>query len=78
MEIHHKAKILIDLEKLNTLNPDGCPACGKTFELGEPVILACGKWEGKRYIHEDEAILDRKANAYYERRYYETMKEKSS
>jgi len=78
MEIHHKAKILIDLEKVNTLNPDGCPVCGKTFELGEHVVLACGKWEGERYIHEDEAILDRKANAYYERRHYETMKEKSS
>jgi len=70
MEIHHKAKILIDLEKLNTLNPDGCPACGKTFELGEPVILACGKWEGERYIHEDEAIFDKKTSSYYEKRYY--------
>ncbi len=76
MEIHHKNKIIIDLEKLNTLNPDGCPACGKNFELGEPVVLACGKWEGERYIHEDEAILDRKANAYYERMYYKAMKDK--
>jgi hypothetical protein len=69
MEIHHKTKIIIDLEKLNTLNPDGCPACGKIFELGEPVVLSCGKWEGKRYIHEDEAILDKKTSSYYEKGY---------
>jgi hypothetical protein len=70
MEIQHKAKILIDLEKLNTLNPDGCFACGKNFELGESVVLACGKWEGERYIHEDETIFDKKTSSYYEKRYY--------
>jgi len=68
------SKTLIDLEKLNTLNPEGCPACGSMFELGEPIVLACGNWEEERYIHEDEATLDRKTNAYCERRYYETMK----
>lgn len=75
METHRKAKTLIDLEKVNTLNPDGCPACGRKFELGEAVVLACGKWEGEKYIHEDEAIYDKKTNSYYERRYYETIKE---
>ena len=69
MEIHHKAKIIIDLEKLNSLNPNGCPACGKIFELGEPVVLASGKWEGKRYIHEDEAIFDKNTSSYYEKGY---------
>jgi len=78
MESHSRSKALIDLEKLNTLNPEGCPACRRKFELGEPVVLACGNWEGERYIHEDEATIDRKANAYYEQRYYETMKERSS
>jgi hypothetical protein len=78
METGRRSRTLIDLEKINTLNPEGCPACGRKFDLGEPVVLACGNWEGERYIHEDEATLDRKTNAYYERRYYETMKERSS
>jgi hypothetical protein len=34
------------------------------------VVLACGKWEGKRYIHEDEAIFNKKTSSYYEKRYY--------
>jgi hypothetical protein len=69
MQTHHKIKIIVDLEMLNTLNPEGCPACGKNFELGEPVVLACGKWEGKRYIHEDEALFDKKTSSYFEKRY---------
>jgi len=72
------SKILIDLEKLNTLNPEGCPACGRMFGLGEPIVLACGNWEGECYIHEDEATFNGTANAYYERRYYETMKKGQS
>jgi hypothetical protein len=63
-------KTLIDLEKLNTLNPEGCPACGRQFELGEAVVLAGGNWPGKRFIHEDEATFDKKTNSYYERKYY--------
>jgi hypothetical protein len=76
METHSRSKILIDLEKLNTLNTEGCPACGRKFALGEAVVLACGNWEGERYIHEDEAIFDKKTNSHYERRYYEAMKER--
>ena len=70
MKSHSKSKTLIDLEKVNTLNPEGCPACGRKFELGEPVVLACGNWEGEMYIHEDEATFDKKTNSFYERRYY--------
>lgn len=70
METSKKGRILIDLEKLNTLGAGGCPACGKTFELGEAVVLACGTWEGERYIHEDEAVYDKDTNSFYERRYY--------
>ena len=73
MKTSHKGRILIDLEKLNTLGAEGCPACGKTFELGEAVVLACGKWEGERYIHEDEAVYDKNANTFYERRYYKEI-----
>lgn len=71
MKAHGKSKTLIDLEKLNTLNPEGCPACGRRFELGEPVVLAFGNWQGKRYIHEDEAVFDKETDSYSERRYYE-------
>ena len=78
METHRKAKILIDLEKLNILGPEGCPACGRKFELGEAVVFACGKWEGERYIHEDEAIFDKSTKSYYERRYYKAMRDKLS
>jgi hypothetical protein len=78
MQTGRGSKTLVDLEKLNTLNPEGCPACGRKFELGELVVPACGNWEGECYIHEDEAIFDRKTTAYYEQRYYETMKERSS
>lgn len=77
MEIHRKPKTLIDLEKLNTFGVEGCPACGRKFEFGEAVVLACGNWEGQKYIHEDEATFDKETNTYYDRRYYEAMKESS-
>jgi hypothetical protein len=56
METGPKKKFLIDLEKLNTLGAQGCPACGRSFELGEVIVLARGSWEGQKYIHEDDAV----------------------
>ena len=73
MRDDEKLKTLIDLEKLNTLNEVGCPACGRKFELGESVVLACGNWEGKKYIHEDESVYDSKTHTCYEKLYFETM-----
>jgi hypothetical protein len=70
VEASKKGRILIDLEKLNTFGAEGCPACGRNFELGEAVVLARGTWEGERYIHEDEAVYDKNADTYYERKYY--------
>jgi hypothetical protein len=70
MKTGKKGRILIDLEKLNTLGSRSCPVCGKTFELGEAVVPACGAWEGERYIHENEAVYDKERGAYYEKRYY--------
>lgn len=70
MEDRRKLGILMDLEKLNTLNEEGCLACGGKFTLGEEAVLARGKWEGFKYIHEDEAFFDKKTNQHYERRYY--------
>lgn len=60
-------KMMIDLESLNTLNAEGCPACGRKFELGDTVVLACGAWEGPpKYVHEKEAVFDAKSNGYVE------------
>lgn len=70
METKKKHRILIDLERLNRLNAEGCLACGHKFTLGDEVVLARGKWQGFKYIHENEAILDRKTDTHYERRHY--------
>ena len=64
-----KTKILIDLEMLNLLNAEGCPACGKTFSLGEMAVAATGSWgDERKYIHENEAVFDRSAATWVERR----------
>jgi hypothetical protein len=64
-----KQKIIIDLERINTLNAEGCPACGRKFTLGELVVPACGAWEGgKKFIHENEAVFDNRTMSYYEKR----------
>lgn len=70
MKTNRKLKTLIDLEKLNTLNEDGCPACGKKFTLGEEVVLARGQWEGVKYIHENEALFDNRTDQHYQRVYH--------
>lgn len=74
MERTTKLRILIDLEKLNTLNKEGCPACGGTFTLGEEVVLARGNWEELKYIHKNEAFFDKKTNEHYERQFYRSMR----
>ena len=35
-----KRKFIMDLEKLNTYNAEGCPACGMKFNLGDSVLVA--------------------------------------
>ena len=61
----------MDLEKLNRLNEKGCPACGQKFNLGDPVVLACGSWsEGTRIVHAHETVYDEKSTCYFERKYY--------
>jgi hypothetical protein len=62
---------IIDLEKLNTLNSQGCSACGHKFNLGDTAVWACGAWKGgAKVIHEQEAVFDRKTNSYIERKCY--------
>ncbi len=65
-------KTIIDRLKLMELNADGCPACGRKFNLGDPVVVACGAWEGPpRLIHEDEAVFDAHSSSYVERRCFQ-------
>ena len=59
---------LVDLEKLNLLNSEGCAACRRKFTLGETVVMACGSWEGARYVHESEAVWDSGASLFLLRR----------
>ena len=66
---------IIDLEKLNTFNEEGCAACGRKFTLGETVVKACGAWEGPpKLIHESEAVWDPTSSGFMERRCYESRK----
>jgi hypothetical protein len=64
-------KVIVDLELLNRLNAEGCPACGRKFTLGETVVAACGAWEGgPKMIHENEAVWDSQSSYFIERRCY--------
>ena len=70
-----KQTFIIDLEKLNSLNAEGCPACGRKFALGETVVRACGAWEGPpKLIHENEAVWDVNSASFMERRCYDSRK----
>lgn len=60
-------RTIIDREKLMQLKT--CAACDRPFNLGDPVVMACGAWEGPpRLIHENEAVYDPQTNSYVERR----------
>ena len=69
-------RILIDLERQNRLNEEGCLACKKKFNLGDEVVLARGQWNGYKYIHKQEAVLEKGTDIYYERRFFADMKRK--
>ena len=73
--LRRKHSLLIDLEKLNTLNAEGCPACGEKFTLGEIAVYVCGFCAGApRIIHENDAVWDPKTASFIERKYYESSK----
>jgi len=62
-------KTIIDREKMILLKT--CAACNRPFELGDPVVMACGAWEGPpKLIHEHEAVLDAASGNYFERNCY--------
>ncbi len=65
----NRSQMIMDLEHLNKFNSQGCPACGQKFNLGDPVVVACGAWEGgPKVIHEREAVYDPVNLEYVERR----------
>ncbi|MFZ7127987.1 MAG: hypothetical protein ACOWWM_17655 [Desulfobacterales bacterium] len=75
MRKSNRLQTIADREMVNRLNAEGCPACGKKFNLGDPVVMACGAWEGPpRWIHEHEAVFDPSSNSYVERRCFETRR----
>lgn len=64
-------KTIIDREKLMA-RPEGCPACGNKFNMGEPAVYACGAWGDKlQLIHESDAVFDPERQMYVERKCYE-------
>jgi len=65
-----KKKFIMDLEKLNTYNAQGCLACGRKFNLGDTVVFACGTWDGQKIIHESEAVFDERISTFVERKCY--------
>jgi hypothetical protein len=66
-----KWKTILDREKLMT-HPKGCPACGQKFNLGDPVVYACGTWGRERkLIHESDAVFDTTTQMHMERECYE-------
>ena len=71
------ATYIVDLGILNTYNEKGCESCNRKFNLGDTVVLACGGWgDGcAKLIHEKEAVFDKNTNSYFERRYYNALKE---
>jgi hypothetical protein len=72
-DIQKQFKTIIDREKLMTVKQ--CAACGKPFTLGNPVVLACGAWEGPpKLMHENEAVFDYNIPGYVERRCHEASK----
>jgi hypothetical protein len=65
-----KWQTIMDREML-MINSDGCPACGRKFTLGDPVVSAQGPWgEEPALIHASEAVFDPKIQMYVEREWY--------
>jgi hypothetical protein len=60
-------KTIMDREKMMRFKT--CVACGHPFNLGDPVVLACGAWEGPpQLIHETEAVYDKEISSFVERK----------
>ena len=63
-------KSIVDREAL--MRYKTCAACGRPFNLGDPVVLACGAWEGPpKLVHENEAVFDADTSRYVERKCFQ-------
>ena len=63
----HLPKTIVNREML--MNLKRCAACGRSFNLGETVVLACGAWENPpKWIHEEDALFDANTETYIERK----------
>ena len=68
-------RTIVDLEKMVEYNDEGCPACGRKFNLGDSVVFACGAWAGApKPVHENEAVFDAEASIYVERSCYDAQR----
>ena len=73
-DVKSSLKTIMDRQKLMD-NPEGCPACGQKFNLGDPVVSACGPWgEKPALIHESDAVYDPEIQMYVEREWYDADK----
>ena len=69
-----QVKTIIDREKLMQIKR--CAACNRPFNLGDPVVMACGAWEGPpRFIHENEAVYIPGTASYIERKCHAANRE---
>ena len=67
-------RTIMDREKMMS-NPEGCPACGRKWNMGEPVVYACGSWGNDlKLIHESDAVFDTNTKTYVERKCFEAGK----
>lgn len=54
---------IVDREMLMRLRI--CPACNRKFNLGEPVVRACGVGlDPAQWVHEDDAVFDPDTGTY--------------
>ena len=60
-------KVIMDLNQLNLLNTEGCPACGEKISLGEMAVPSLGKWNGLKLVHEKDAVFNNKTNTYVDK-----------
>jgi hypothetical protein len=66
-----RGKGIVNRELL--MQQKACAACGQALTLGEPVVLACGAWAGPpQWIHEKEAVYDREASVYVEKKCFDS------
>lgn len=67
MKPRRSYQTIIDREKLMQFKT--CPACNRPFNLGDPVVMACGAWDGpSRLVHANEAVYDPSSATYVERK----------